>query len=153
MITRVWKGPELEGFGKGVLTLFIEGTFIDGKEVCRFIAENLDCLRVYLGAGGRGITNITNLSHLVSYCKDNNINLVTEIMAYQLNAEITELLKNSHVILTVSGDNCSFIDQFKTDDYKLVKVHDLSNFANTDLSTLSDGLFNVDTLLYKGAGV
>ena len=60
MITRAWIGPELEGFQLGVTTLFIEGLQIDGNESIELLKKHPDIRRVYLGAGGKGITSIND---------------------------------------------------------------------------------------------
>lgn len=151
MITRVWKGPELEGFSKGIITLFVEGVIVDGLEVCKYLNENTDCKRVYLGAGGKGLTCISNTSDLITYCQRYNISIIVELIMGQLYLCNSDLLENSHVILTCNGYESNLINEFKTDDNKIVNVYDLENgnIESTDLSTLHNGLYEVDELLYK----
>ena len=148
MITRVWVGPELEGFDQGINTLFIEGEYLNSTDVIDYLQQT-NCKRLYLGAGGKGIIELLNIPRLRKYCEENEIEVVAEIPIDLFNICDINIFKYCHIILTAKGEKSKYINQFKTDDRKQVDVFNLKVSAKTDLSTLNNGLFDLDTLIYE----
>lgn len=151
MIERVWEGPELEGFKKGEKTLFVEGLYINASEVISFL-QKTTCKRLYLGAGGKGIIEVKDIVNLYDYCLLNDIELVAEIPIQLVQTCDIEIFKKCYIILTISGEKSNYVNEFKTDDHKEVVVYKLVEKETTDLSTLNNGLYKEDTLIYEYGG-
>lgn len=151
MITRAWTGPELEGYDLNEFTLFIEGLYLTASEVINIIQQvtQPSCNRIYLGAGGKGILDIDGVEVLLNYCQKNNIKVVCEVLLDQLDKCNINILKNCDVTLTACGQASNYINYFKTDNGSDVYVHRLINGVHTNLSTLTDGLYDKDTLIYS----
>lgn len=63
-VTRIWKGPEMEGPETGVLTYFVESSTLNDETVeflRNFILSNSDCKRIYLGANTTDVVEFGNL--------------------------------------------------------------------------------------------
>lgn len=149
MITRVWVGKELEGFEKGVSTLFVEGLDIDGDDILPFLnlprCKNVK--RIYLGAGGKGLTRLTNIDILKNL---HDIKVVIELYNNQIDALPLEVLASFEIIYTLNTVNSRYINYLKLNDSKQVKVINPIDVQLTDLTTLQNGMFiNEDVLIYS----
>ena len=149
MITRAWIGPELEGYSKGVPTLFIEGISLHASEIISIYNKCENVKRIYLGAGGYGLRQLENYKQLLEFAKSNEIKVVMELFDTQIDELPIDLLNCVELTYTITSDRTSLIDYLKTDDGKIVYVYDLQNKEETDLSTLKDGLYDKDTLIYE----
>lgn len=139
--SRVWMGPEREGFAKGVMTLFYEDRTPDGFEVIEYLTRYRAIKRVYLGSGRQYPVSITNTDVLTAYAQLYKIEIVVEV---DIKTDIT--FPESWTVIGVCGPQLRFT-HLKTDDLKKVKVYKITEPSATDLHDLSDGLFSCDTLI------
>lgn len=154
MISRVWFGPELEGYDKGKNTLFVEGLVPKAGDIIKLYHEATEKTgkridRIYLGAGGIGLTEVVNFSSLSYFCLTNSVKLVAEIMAEQLPLCEEDILYSCEIILTLKGNKSNRVNYLKIDDYKHVSVFKLNEYEVTDLSDLDNGMFSQDVLIYE----
>lgn len=139
--TRIWMGPEREGFAKGVMTLFYEDETPDGIEVVSYLKQYPQVKRVYLGAGRKYPQTVTNMGILTEYATTQGMEVVVEVTV------TTQIqFPRSWTVIGVCGPTLNFT-YLKTDDFKKVNVYKVCEPSNTDLADLSDGLFSCDTLI------
>ena len=137
--TRIWIGPEREGFDQGVMTLFYEDKTPDCMDIIQYLESHPEIKRVYLGAGRKYPTCITNANVLSDYAWINKVSVVIEVLL-----PISISIPPGWTIIGVCTERPTFL---KTDDGKTVNVYKLENPATTDLKDLSDGLFSCDTII------
>jgi hypothetical protein len=151
---RVWKGPELEGFDKGIITLFVASDNIINESIIINQLELNNIQRVYLGAGRTPFPGFNNTRTFIDYCSNNSIKVIIEVDGIKslLQAE-TDIIKEDIVVpiytFRVQGSNNIVKDNslFKYDDYNQVIVFKNSQSSYTDLDTLNGMVFEADTIL------
>ena len=151
---KVWKGPELEGFDKGIVTLFVASDIvIDETIIINQLSLN-NIRRIYLGAGRTPFSGFTDTKTFIDYCNNNSIKVVIEVNgAESLSSAEKDIIKENIVVpvytFRVLGSDNIVKDNslFKYDDYKQVIVFDNSSSSYTGLDTLNGMMFEADTIL------
>lgn len=156
MLTKIWIGPELEGFDKGIPTMFIAS---DVKNRTSFILELLETWkiqRIYLGAGRTDFQGFDNNQLFLDECKNKNISVVIEVDLSSINENISYMINNEDVkvIYTVRNRTNKFPVKkentyLKYDDFTDVYVFDIKNSSQTSLNDLKGMTFEQDTVIYQ----
>lgn len=151
---RVWKGPELEGFDKGITTLFVASDKLINETTIINQLEINDIHRIYLGAGRTPFPGFNNMKTFMDYCISYSIKVVIEVNAAMLLSQAeTDIIKESVVIpvYVFRATECNNLIKdnslFKYDDYNRVIVFKYSQSSYTDLATLDGMMFEADTIL------
>ena len=151
MITRAWIGPELEGYCKGAITLFIEASIFTWTEIYSIISKH-KFTRLYLGAGGKNIIGIYNFMNLKQYCDIYNIQIVLETTVDNLANLTDEIKENVELILTFRDKNISVenVDFIKLENNQGLHIYPTNNNYYTSISTLNKGMYSEVRLVYSG---
>jgi len=151
---RVWKGPELEGFDKGISTLFVASDNIIDEAVIISQLQLNDVHRIYLGAGRTPFPGFNNTETFIDYCTNNSIKVIIEVDGIKsLSQAEIHIVKEDIVVpiytFRVQGANNIVKDNslFKYDDYNQVIVFKNNHSSYTNLDTLDGMMFEADTIL------
>jgi hypothetical protein len=149
---KIWKGVELEGEDKGVVTLFVKGITIECRRVVDILKMHTDCKRVYLGGGRTDVEEIFECAAMSSYCSANSIDIIVETSVVGLSKMPEELFDDATQIITrideAMFDKLSTTDLIKIDSGKDVHVIAKGNMIPTNLDTLNVDMFSTDVLIY-----
>lgn len=150
---KIWKGPELEGFDKGVITLFVASdSIIDENIVIKELCSH-NIQRVYLGAGRTQFIGFNDLDYFINKCSCNNISIAIEIDILKsisnAEKEIISLTSTSVKITPIFTirKKLDLNYLFKFDNYEDVFVIKDTSIAITNLNNLNGMLFNKDVML------
>jgi hypothetical protein len=149
---KLWKGIELEGEDKGIVTMFVSGVTIHSDEVVRCLLENSDCKRLYLGGGRIDVKEILNPVKLFSFCSKNSIPVILECSLSEIE-NLAELLFDDVDQVIVRIDNrlvhlLSEDDLIKLDSHLDVHIIRKGNMIHTSLENLNKDMFSTDILIY-----
>lgn len=160
---KIWKGPEMEGRDKGVMTLFVKDFCVRSLVIKKYLKLNPDCKRLYLGAGrtdtlelypqSSRATAYSQFMELIRYCNKNRIPIIMEVSYENLKRVDKQILNMLDQIIVRLFDKSlkelGDSDCIKLDDDETVYVTELIHMKKTDLSTLNGDLFSVDVTLYS----
>lgn len=160
---KIWKGPEMEGPNKDIMTLFVKDESLSGEAVIRYLKQNPDCKRVYLGAGRTDVKALwpTNdeytaneeMCEMFRYCNEHDITTILETSVQGIR-ECPENLWDqiNEVVIRVHDDslgNANLTDYIKLDTNQSVYICKIQDMIHTDLKTLSKDVFSVDVVLFN----
>lgn len=149
---KVWKGKELEGVNKGVMTLFVKDSQIDGNQISEFLVAHPECKRVYLGAGRLDIIEQERFDILDAYCCAKNINIIVECSLNGFKLLPESIHTNAHeIIVRFMDEHLELLDScdvIKIDTGTNVYTVEMLNMIHTDLKTLQGDTFESDLVLY-----
>lgn len=149
---KVWIGPELEGYDKGVLTMFVKAEKPNPEYLTDYFYDNPECKRLYLGAG-RTDTKEFPIA-LFDFCDDNNITVVIETTPSGLKYIPEEIRESYQIILRFDAPEAANmlcgVDLLKVDTMDMVYICEVNNTIQTDLETLYGDSFEVDRIIFDG---
>lgn len=152
---KIWKGYEQEGIHKGIKTLFVKGPKVKTHVVTKFLADNPDCKRLYLGAGRTDIQLIDYPLTLLQYCSENGISVVNEV-SYENLDKVPNYLKYDSEVVTIIRiqspklQSLKSTDLIKLDTEKAVYIKPIIDFIETLLDDLKGDIFiSHDVVLYE----
>jgi hypothetical protein len=146
---KIWKGPELEGFDKGVITLFVASdSIIDESIVIKELCSH-NIQRVYLGAGRTQFIGFNNINNFINYCISNKISIVIEVdLLNELSEAENEIITFNNVITIFTvRKKLKPNYMFKFDNYNDVFVIKNTSVSSTNLNDLNGMLFDKDIIL------
>lgn len=150
---KVWKGRELEGEDKGIMTMFVECPKVEGDTILKYLKQHPDCKRLYLGAGRVDVTYAEELEVLTDYCSVNNIPIVVETDIKGLDSMPDDLFDLcDQTIVRIMNPRLKLLastDCIKVDTTKDVYVKPLGEMINTSLKELHGDTFETDTLIFE----
>lgn len=151
---KVWKGPELEGFDKGIVTLFVASNTVIDETIIIQQLINYDIHRIYLGAGRTAFPGFNSIKTFINYCIDNNVTVLIEVdLLKPLLISETNIIEE-HIVTPIYTIRANSTDVtlkknslFKYDDYSNVIVFKHNQSAHTNLDNLHGMVFEADTVL------
>jgi hypothetical protein len=160
---KLWKGKEMEGPDKGIMTLFVKDNYLGSEIVLSMLEESPECKRLYLGAGRNDImglwpsddkTAYKGYKALLKYCKVNKVKIILECSLPSIR-KIPDIIweeSDQHIIriehiglLDVEVD-----DLIKLDYSNNVRMIEINHMIHTDTTELKDDIFpSADIILYN----
>lgn len=153
---KIWKGPEMEGFYLGEITLFVcSDKKLNLDKLINILSDNNDISKVYLGGGRqqfKGFETKGDANAFISYCKTRNIKLTIETEVAYLN-DLKDYLEYAEIIVTIRIEDFEIKNihdiKLKLDDYKFVRIYDNWHYYTTDLSDVVDNKYSCDEMIYE----
>jgi len=161
---KIWKGLEMEGNEKGIMTLFVKDSHPCGEVVMKYLLESPECTRLYLGAGRTDVIGLfpedsedlakQELLDLFDYCREEKIKVIVESSLENLE-NMPEIIFDDcgQVIVRIQDKRLLRLcdqDLIKLDDEKTVRICAREDMEFTSLKDLKDDLFtNTDVILFS----
>ena len=139
---KIWKGAEMEGRDKGIITLFVEATALslEQLETIKEIARQEQISRIYLGAGKVDTLVIDNLDIL------NGCNIIIEVSFDNYNKIKDKELYNEIIVRFDLDADLNKL-RLKADNGKDVIIY--YNGVKNTLNGVLDGLYAKDIMIYE----
>lgn len=145
---KIWIGPELEGYDKGKLTMFVKAKKILATPIIAELEKNPECWRLYLGAG-RTDTEVHSVP-LFNYCLKHEIEVVVETSTAGIKLLPEYALSSLKLIMRIDipiAEQLAGRNYLKLDTGKNVKVIQFCDMVHTGLEDLEGDTFINDTVL------
>jgi hypothetical protein len=149
---KIWIGPELEGYEKGQLTLFVKGDRPHTNYVVSLLAEHRECKRIYLGSGRTDVVEFSD--NLLHYCYENGISVVVETSPPGIKNIPCTYRELCRIIVRVDIPDYEDVNYpgqtyLKLDTERVVRIIQSSEMIHTDLADLEGDMFKQDKFLFE----
>lgn len=149
--TKIWIGPELEGYDKGTLTMFVKTKGIMPCSILSELERHPECKRLYLGAGRTDVIKFNE--YLIMRCVTLGIEVLVETSVAGLKSIPEYVLEYANIILRMDipiAEKLVRADCLKLDTGKNVYVVEIDEMKHTNLDELDGDTFSADTVIFDG---